>query len=429
MLTKKSKNLFSAAQKIMPGGVSSPVRAFKSVDSQPVFIDRALGSKIWDKDGNEYIDYVGSWGTAILGHSHPEVLEDLHKVIEKGLSFGASQENELKLAERIIEALPALDKVRFVNSGTEACMTAIRLSRGFTGKNKIIKFNGHYHGHSDSLLVQAGSGVATLGIPGSPGIPSCVTEETLSIPFNNLDILEQTIAKHKDEVACLILEPIVGNSGFIRPQEGFLKKIEQICHENKIILIFDEVMTGFRVAWGGAQNLFNIKPDLTTLGKIIGGGLPLAALGGREEIMDHLAPLGPVYQAGTLSGNPLATACGAKTLEILGRKKEDSYQRLNKTCNSLLIGFQSLANDYNLPFTSDYEGGMFGFFFSEKKVTNNKEAGEIDFTLFKKFFNNCLERGLYLAPSSYEAGFISLEHSKNDIDRTLEIINKSFKSL
>lgn len=423
---EKSKSLFKSALKIIPGGVSSPVRAFKAVGGNPVFIQRAKGSKLWDIDGNKYLDYMGSWGTALLGHSDPEVLEFLKKTLENGLSFGATSENELVLAQEIIEAVPSIDQVRFVNSGTEACMTAVRLARAYSKKDIIIKFDGHYHGHSDSLLAKAGSGLATLGLPSSPGIPENVVENTVSIPFNDLETLQETFKAHEGKIAALILEPIVGNSGFIRPQEGFLQSVEKICRTHDALLIFDEVMTGFRVAWGGAQNLFNIKPDLTTLGKIIGGGLPLAALGGRLDIMQELAPSGPVYQAGTLSGNPLATACGAKTLQIL-KSKPDAYKELNKKCQNLLTGFKSLAQDYAVPLQTDFEGGLFGFFFTDKKVLDYHEASQIDFNFFQKFFKNSLRMGCYFPPSSYEACFMSLTHSEEDIEKTLDVIDNSLK--
>ena len=419
----KSTSIFHKAQEVLPGGVNSPVRAFSAVGGKPVLIKKAKGSKLFDVDGNQYVDFMGSWGTALLGHSHEEVVEFIKETLDSGLSFGATHENELILAERVLEAFDRPQKIRFVNSGTEACMTAVRLARGYTKRDLIIKFDGHYHGHSDCLLTKAGSGVATLGIPASPGIPDAVTASTLSIPFNNIEALEEVFQKYSSSIAAIILEPIAGNCGFIRPEKGFLQSLSAICQKNGSLLIFDEVMTGFRVARGGAQNLFQIKPDLSTFGKVIGGGLPLAALAGRPEVMDHLAPNGQVYQAGTLSGNPVAVAAGLKTMEIL-KSKTNIYEDLSKKCDGLLSHFKKIASDYGIPLQTDFEGGLFGFSFSESKVSNFAETKKINFDRFASFFRNSLELGCYFPPSAYEACFMSDAHTEEDLVITSEVFKK-----
>lgn len=418
MNRSQSNKLFEEAKQYMPGGVSSPVRAFGSVGGSPLFIKKANGAYIWDEDGNKYIDYVGSWGPAILGHAHPEVLESVIQTAQNGLSFGAPTKLETQLAKMVIDAVDSVEMVRFVSSGTEACMSAIRLARGFTGRDKIIKFTGNYHGHGDMLLVKAGSGVATFGLPDSPGVPKGAVEHTLVSPYNDVNALKELFSANEGEVAAIIVEPIVGNSGFIRPTDKFIKAMRELTIEFGALLIFDEVMTGFRVAWGGYQQILGVRPDLTTFGKVIGGGMPLAAYGGRKDIMSMVAPAGPVYQAGTLSGNPLAVSCGIKTLELLSMGA--TYEKLDVMTKKISNGFEELSDRYNIPFTTDQEGGMFGFFFTGEKVNSFEEAQKMDVEMFKKFHRGMLERGIYLAPSPYEAGFVSLAHSDEDIDRTLE---------
>ena len=419
MSFENSSLLFNKAKKILPGGVNSPVRAFKSVDSKPIIIKKAKGSKLYDIDGNDYIDYMGSWGTALLGHAHEEVLEFVQESLANGLSFGATHENEIILAEKILSALPAAEKIRFVSSGTEACMTAIRLARGYTKRDLIIKFDGHYHGHSDGLLVKAGSGLATLGIPGSPGIPEAITAHTLSLPFNDLKVVEDALEQYKNQVAAIILEPIAGNCGFIRPKKGYLQALRALSERHGVLLIFDEVMTGFRTAWGGVQALFEISPDLTTLAKVIGGGMPLAALAGKAEIMNHLAPEGNVYQAGTLSGNPIAVAAGIKTLDVL-QNHHDPYEELNRKSEKLVTSFSLLAKRYGIPLQFDYEGGLLGFTFSEEKIKNYEDTKKINFERFKRFFKESLSLGFYFPPSAYEACFMSLAHTDEDLERTVQ---------
>ena len=422
MRYKKSQQLFQRAQHTMPGGVSSPVRAFRSVDHVPPFITRAKGARLWDCDNNEYIDYVGSWGTAILGHAHEKVVRSVQEAASLGLSYGATTPNEANLAEYIIEAIPSIEQVRFVTSGTEACMTAVRLARGYTGRNKIVKFSGHYHGHSDMLLVKGGSGIATFGLPDSAGIPQNITESTISLPFNDLNCIQKTFKEYSHEIAAIILEPIAGNGGFIKPHPGFLESLQEICKKYQTLLVFDEVMTGFRVCWGGAQNLYQIKPDLTTLGKVIGGGLPLAALGGRADIMKTLAPLGPVYQAGTLSGNPIALASGLQTLRIL-KENPSCYAHLARLTQQLTSGLRQLAKTYEFPITTDGEGGMFGFLFTDKTINRYEDVNQhVKLDLFCHFYKRILAKGIYLAPSVYEAGFMSLAHTTEDIDFTLKAI-------
>ncbi|HEY9848872.1 MAG TPA: glutamate-1-semialdehyde 2,1-aminomutase [Leptolyngbyaceae cyanobacterium] len=415
--TTKSEEIFAAAQKLMPGGVSSPVRAFKSVGGQPIVFDRVKGAYIWDVDDNQYIDYVGTWGPAICGHAHPEVIEALHKALEKGTSFGAPSVQENVLAEMVIDAVPSIEMVRFVNSGTEACMAVLRLMRAFTGRDKIIKFEGCYHGHADMFLVKAGSGVATLGLPDSPGVPKSVTENTLTAPYNDLEAVKALFAENPGQIAGVILEPVVGNAGFITPDAGFLEGLRLLTQENGALLVFDEVMTGFRIAYGGAQEKFGITPDLTTLGKVIGGGLPVGAYGGRRDIMSLVAPSGPMYQAGTLSGNPLAMTAGIKTLELL--QKPGSYEYLEKITKKLSDGLLEIAKQTGHASCGGYISAMFGLFFTSGPVHNYEDAKKSDLSKFSRFHRGMLEHGIYLAPSQFEAGFTSLAHTEEDIDRTL----------
>ena len=415
--TTKSEEIFAAAQKLMPGGVSSPVRAFKSVGGQPIVFDRVQGAYVWDVDGNQYIDYVGTWGPAICGHTHPEVIEALHKALEKGTSFGAPSVLENVLAEMVVDAVPSIEMVRFVNSGTEACMAVLRLIRAFTSREKVIKFEGCYHGHADMFLVKAGSGVATLGLPDSPGVPKAVTSSTLTAPFNDLEAVKALFAENPDEIAGVILEPVVGNAGFIPPDAGFLEGLREITKEYGALLVFDEVMTGFRIAYGGAQEKFGITPDLTTLGKVIGGGLPVGAYGGRKDIMSMVAPAGPMYQAGTLSGNPLAMTAGIKTLELL--QKPGTYEYLEKITRKLADGWLKIAQETGNAACGGAISAMFGLFFTAGPVHNYEDAKKSDLTKFSRFHRGMLERGIYLAPSQFEAGFTSLAHTEADIDRTL----------
>ncbi|MBD1867947.1 glutamate-1-semialdehyde 2,1-aminomutase [Oculatella sp. FACHB-28] len=416
--TTKSEEIFAAAQKLMPGGVNSPVRAFKSVGGQPIVFDRVKGAYAWDVDGNQYIDYIGTWGPAICGHAHPEVLQALHEVLEKGTSFGAPCYLENVLAEMVIDAVPSIEMVRFVNSGTEACMAVLRLMRAYTGRDKVIKFEGCYHGHADMFLVKAGSGVATLGLPDSPGVPKSTTANTLTAPFNDLEAVKALFAENPGEISGVILEPVVGNAGFIPPDAGFLEGLRELTHENGALLVFDEVMTGFRIAYGGAQQRFGVTPDLTTLGKIIGGGLPVGAYGGKQEIMSMVAPAGPMYQAGTLSGNPLAMTAGIKTLQLL--QQPGNYERLDQITKRLTDGMLQVAQETGHVACGGQISGMFGFFFAEGPVHNYEDAKKSDLNKFARFHRGMLEHGVYLAPSQFEAGFMSLAHTEADIDRTLD---------
>ncbi|ACC82474.1 glutamate-1-semialdehyde 2,1-aminomutase [Nostoc punctiforme] len=425
--TTKSQEVFAAAQNLMPGGVSSPVRAFKSVGGQPIVFDRVKGAYIWDVDGNQYIDYVGTWGPAICGHAHPEVIAALHEALEKGTSFGAPSTLENVLAEMVIDAVPSIEMVRFVNSGTEACMGVLRLMRAFTNRDKIIKFEGCYHGHADTFLVKAGSGVATLGLPDSPGVPKAATSTTLTAPYNDLESVKALFEENRDEIAGVILEPVVGNAGFIAPDAGFLEGLRELTHEYGALLVFDEVMTGFRIAYGGAQEKFGVTPDLTTLGKVIGGGLPVGAYGGRRDIMSMVAPAGPVYQAGTLSGNPLAMTAGIKTLELL--QKPGTYDYLERITKKLADGLLQIAKETGHTACGGQISAMFGLFFTSGPVHNYEDAKKSDTAKFGRFHRGMLERGVYLAPSQFEAGFTSFAHTEEDIDQTLAIARDVMSSL
>ena len=427
MQREKSESFFSKAQQLIPGGVNSPVRACKSVGCNPLFIERAAGSKIYDVDGNEFIDFVCSWGPMILGHNHPTVVEAVQKALANGTSFGAPTPLEVELAELVTEALPAVEKVRFVNSGTEATMSAIRLARGYTGKNVVVKFDGCYHGHADSFLVKAGSGVITLGIPGTPGVPEDIVKNTVSIPYNNIDILEKTLRDDSLDIACVIIEPVAANMGVVLPQPNFLQKLRDLTSELGILLIFDEVITGFRLSYGGAQEKFNIMPDLTCMGKIIGGGLPVGAYGGKKEIMAHIAPEGPVYQAGTLSGNPLAMAAGVATLKIL--KEPGFYQDLNDKAEKFANELQQLAAKYVPQTTLNRAGSVMTTFFTGDPVTDFDSAMKADTEKYSFFYREMLNQGIYLAPSQFEGAFISAAQSKNDLTKTLEKTEWVFRKM
>jgi len=418
----KSIALFKEAKTLMPGGVNSPVRAFKNINGNPIFFERASGAYLYDADHNEYIDYIGSWGPMIMGHSHPDIVGAIKNQVELGTSYGAPTSLESDVARLIKKCIPSIEKIRMVNSGTEATMTTIRLARGFTGRNKIIKFDGCYHGHVDSLLIKAGSGVATFGLPDSPGVPADLAKYTFSCEYNNKEQFLEIFNEIKDDLAAVIVEPIAGNMGFVPGHEDFLKLLRETTSANDSILIFDEVMSGFRVSLGGAQEIYNITPDLTALGKVIGGGLPVGAFGGKEEIMNYLAPSGPVYQAGTLSGNPLAMAGGTALLQLL--IKENPFKELERNASMLLDGMKTLMIESGIPFSINRIGGMFGFFFSEELPNNINDVAKTDDVLFSNFLNSCIRSGIYFAPSKYEAGFISAMHKDEEINRTLETVKQ-----
>ncbi|HEX5339318.1 MAG TPA: glutamate-1-semialdehyde 2,1-aminomutase [Gammaproteobacteria bacterium] len=423
-----ASNLFVQAQRYIPGGVNSPVRAFKGVGGEPVFVERAEGAYIYDTDGRRYIDYVGSWGPMVAGHAHPHVLEAVQRAVRNGLSFGAPTEAETRLAQRICELMPSIELLRMVNSGTEATMSAIRLARAYTGRDRIVKFEGCYHGHSDSLLVKAGSGALTLGVPTSPGVPASFAQHTLTLPYNDAGAAETLFKESGDSIACVIVEPVAGNMNCIPPAAGFLQTLRALCSRHGSVLIFDEVMTGFRVALGGAQALYGIHPDLTTLGKIIGGGMPVGAFGGRREIMQQLAPLGPVYQAGTLSGNPVAVAAGLATLDIVCAP--DFYPRLDASSARLTEGLHSAAQAAGIPFQTNQVCGMFGLFFTDAQVVGNyAQVMRCNVTQFTKFFHAMLNQGVYLAPSAFEAGFMSSAHTHADIEASIAAAQQAFAQL
>lgn len=427
MSRKKSIGFYQKAMTLMPGGVNSPVRAFKAIGIPPILIDRAKGSRIWDVDGNEYIDYVGSWGPMILGHANPKVIDALKQAIQKGTSFGATTVAEINLANKIRKAFPSIELIRMVNSGTEAVMSAIRLARGYTGRDKIIKFEGCYHGHSDSLLVKAGSGATTFGIPDSLGVPSDFARHTLTALYNNLDSVNSLLIQYPEQIACIIVEPIAGNVGVVLPEKGFLEGLRKICDEKGMVLIFDEVITGFRVAYGGAQELYGIKADLTCLGKIIGGGLPVGAYGGKRIIMERVSPLGGVYQAGTLSGNPLAMNAGIATLDIL--KTKGFYQELEKKTSFLVEGISEIAEERFIPITINKATGMFTIFFTEEPVTDYRTAKRSNTKRFAQFFIEMLNQGIYIPPSQFEAWFVSMAHSQSDLNKTIQACEIAFRKL
>lgn len=416
----KSIELFNKAKLLMPGGVNSPVRAFKNINGNPIFFERAEGAYLFDADGNKYIDYIGSWGPMIMGHSHPAIVNAIKEQAERGTSYGAPTSLESDVASLIIQCIPSIEKIRMVNSGTEATMSAIRLARGFTNKDKIIKFEGCYHGHVDSLLIKAGSGVSTFGLPDSPGIPKDLAKHTVTCKYNDVEGFLSIFNSIKDDLAAVIVEPIAGNMGFVPGNHEFLETLRECTQSNGSLLIFDEVMSGFRVSLGGAQEVFNIEPDLTALGKVIGGGLPVGAFGGKAKIMNYLAPEGPVYQAGTLSGNPLAMAAGSTLLKLL--IKDNPYQMLEMQAKKLLSGIKKVMDDNQVPFSTNQIGGMFGFFFSTNLPQNINDVSETCDKTFSTFLNACIKNGIYFAPSKYEAGFISTQHAEDEIDKTIKIV-------
>jgi glutamate-1-semialdehyde 2,1-aminomutase len=424
---KKSEELFRKAVQLMPGGVNSPVRAFRAVGGAPVFIASGRGARVRDVDGNEYLDFVLSWGPLILGHCHPEVMDALADVLKTGTSFGASTPGEVALAEEIIKAFPSIERVRLVNSGTEATLSALRLARAATGREKILKFEGCYHGHSDSLLVKAGSGVATLGLPDSPGVPRALAELTITVPFNDFETLERAFETHRNQLAAALVEPVAGNMGVVPPKNGFLERLRALTEEQGTVLIFDEVITGFRVAYGGAQQLYGIHPDLTTLGKVIGGGLPVGAYGGKASLMDLVAPSGPVYQAGTLSGNPLAVAAGLKTLEVL--RRSGTYERLEALGRRLAEGIGAQAKQAGIPLIVNRIGSMMTAFFSSNPVTDYASAKMSDTGKFAQFFRALLDKGVYFPPSQFEALFVSTAHTEEDIDRAVRLAGESLQGI
>ncbi|MBS3783610.1 MAG: glutamate-1-semialdehyde 2,1-aminomutase [Anaerolineae bacterium] len=424
---ERSERLFSQAKQVIPGGVNSPARAFSAVGGQPLFIERGQGAYLFDADGNRYIDYVLSWGPLILGHAHPHVVEALKEAASRGTSYGAPTALETELAELIIESMPAIEMVRFVNSGTEATMSALRLARAYTGRDKIIKFVGCYHGHADFLLVQAGSGVATLGLPDSPGVPANTARDTITAPYNDLTAVEEAFARYPDEIAAVIVEPVGGNMGVVPPQKGFLEGLRHVTTEHDALLVFDEVMTGFRVAYGGAQELYEIDPDLTTLGKVIGGGLPVGAYAGKSAIMQTVAPAGPMYQAGTLSGNPLAMTAGIETLKLLG--EPDVFDEVERKAAELAEGIGEAAQSAEVPIFQTRVGTMFSNFFTSEPVTDYQSARASSTDRFGRYFHAILERGVYIAPSQFEAGFISLAHSDEDIEHTIKAAEEALQAI
>ena len=428
MNTEKSKKLFEDAKKYIPGGVNSPVRAFKSVGSDPLFIKKGLGSKFWDVDGNEYIDYIGSWGPHLFGHNPPFIIDALKSALEKGTSFGAPTEHEVEMAKLITELVPSVEMVRMVNSGTEATMSAIRAARGYTGREKFIKFEGCYHGHADYFLIKAGSGALTLGVPTSPGVTKGNAADTLLADYNDIESVKKIISANKNEIAAVIIEPIAGNMGVVKVKDNFIKELRAICSEEKIVFIFDEVMTGFRVAAGGAQEILGIKPDLSTFGKIIGGGLPVGAFGGKKEIMEKLAPSGPIYQAGTLSGNPLAMAAGYAALKHI-KDKPGIYNELEDKSSYLESGFKENLKSAGKNYAMNRVGSMMCMFFTEEMVEDFKGAIKSDTTLYGKYFHEMLKRGIYLAPAQFEALFISTAHSKEDLDKTIKAHKESLEAI
>lgn len=424
----RSQALFDQAQTHIPGGVNSPVRAFRHVGGTPVFFKKAKGAYAWDEDNNRYIDYVGSWGPMILGHAHDDIINAVVETAQHGLSFGAPTAAEIDMADLICQLVPSMEMVRMTSSGTEATMSAIRLARGYTGRDKIVKFEGCYHGHGDSLLVKAGSGMLTMGVPSSPGVPAGLANETITLAYNDSEQVKQCFAEIGEHIACIIVEPVAGNMNCIPPEPGFLETLRKVCDQYGTVLIFDEVMTGFRIALGGAQAHYAVKPDLTTFGKVIGGGMPVGAFGGKKEIMHRIAPLGPVYQAGTLSGNPVAMAAGLTTLKLL--QEPGFYDRLSAKTQAVTSGMQAIADKLGIPFTTNQVGGMFGFFFSaEKQITRYDQVVAGDIERFKKFFHGMLRQGIYLAPSAFEASFVSIAHSDEDIAATLTATETVMKSL
>jgi len=426
-MTSRNQTLFEKSQKLIPGGVNSPVRAFGSVGGTPVFFKRGQGAWLWDEDDKAYIDYIGSWGPMVLGHAHPEVIAAVREVAGNSLSFGAPTARELDMAELVTKLVPSMEQMRLVSSGTEATMSAIRLARGYTGRSKIVKFEGCYHGHADALLVKAGSGLLTFGTPSSAGVPADVAAHTLTLAYNSVAEVEQLFSEVGDEIACVIVEPVAGNMNLIPPSKGFLEALRTQCTKHGAVLIFDEVMTGFRVALGGAQALYNIKPDLTTLGKIIGGGLPVGAFGGRADIMQCLAPVGPVYQAGTLSGNPVAVAAGMATLKLI--QAEGFYDKLTASTQQLVQGLSAAAQDNGIAFSAQSVGGMFGLYFSDKAPTSFAEVMQSDKVAFNRFFHAMLDEGIYLGPSAFEAGFVSAAHGVSEIEATVNAAKKIFATM
>ena len=427
MKTARSRRLYAEAKKVIPGGVNSPVRAFRAVGLEPLFVSKAKGSKVYDADGGAYIDYVSSWGPMILGHAHPQVRKAMSQALSKGWSYGAATELEVRLAQKVSAAIPSMEMVRMVSSGTEAAMSALRVARGFTGRDKMIKFEGCYHGHADSFLVKAGSGAITFGIPDSAGVPASLAANTLVAPYNDLETVQALFSQNPSQIACVVVEPIAGNMGVVLPREGFLKGLEEACRNHGALLIFDEVITGFRLAYGGVQKIFGISPDLTCLGKIIGGGMPVGAYGGRREVMEKISPLGPIYQAGTLSGNPLAMTCGLETLDVLRQK--DVYKKLDLLARELCRGLENLARQKGIPARINRSGSMFTLFFTGDEVFDYSSAKKADAGKYAKYFQGMLQAGVWLPPSQFEACFVSLAHTARDIEGTLKGAASALDSL